>query len=80
MLDTIKGGMKTKFYWNPHENNGFKTLKKRIATHPILFLPSFDKLFTMECDASNVEIGKVLSQEERPKDFHSEKINDAKKK
>ena len=79
MLDTIKGGMKIKFNWNLKENEGFETLKKRISTQPILFLPSFDKLFPVESDASYVAIGVVLSQEERPMTFHSEKLNDAKR-
>lgn len=48
MLDTIKGGMKTKFVWNEQANKIFELLKEKIATQPILVLPSFEKLFTIE--------------------------------
>ena len=54
MLDTIKGGLKTKFKWTLEERKAFERLKKEVATQPILLLPSFDKLFTLECDASGI--------------------------
>lgn len=80
LLNTIKGGRKTKFQWKTQEDEAFKYLKERIAQYPILALPTFKKLFTVEIDASNLAIGAVLSRDGRPVAFFSEKLNEAKKK
>ena len=60
MMDTIKGGMKTKFMWTKYAYQSFERLKKEVATHPILVLPSFEKPFVVECDASNIVVGAIL--------------------
>ena len=48
MIDTIKGGRKFKFAWTKDENHSFEYLKKKVVEAPILVLPNFNKLFTIE--------------------------------
>ena len=54
-------------------------MKERITKKQIIALPNFNKLFQVKCDASGMDIGVVLSQDERPIAYFSENLNDTKK-
>ena len=77
MTDVLK---QTSFKWNPKAQQAFEEVKKKLTQAPVLALPCFEKIFEVECDASGVGIGGVLTQEGRPIAYFSEKLCDSKRK
>ena len=79
IVETIKREHQP-FEWTYELERGFILLKHKIIEKLILALPYFEKLFEVKCDASGMATRFFLSQEERPIEYFSENMNDAKEK
>jgi hypothetical protein len=77
MMDTVKKKHKS-FNWTKEAEKIFRVLKKKITKQLVMVLPDFGKIFQVRCDASGIAIEVVLSQDNRPVAYFSEKLNDAK--
>lgn len=75
---------KIKFRWNESCEVAFTTLKQLLCTAPVLSTPDYTKPFVVSCDASDVAIGAVISQEydgnERAIAYFSQKLSPTERK
>ena len=63
-----------RFQWNESTELAFKQLKEALTSPPVLCLPDFSQQFVIECDASGVAIGAVLSQNNKPVAYFSKAL------
>lgn len=54
------------FEWTKESEEAFEALKEALTTTPVLALPDFSKEFVVECDASGIGVGAVMSQDGHP--------------
>ena len=55
-------------------------MKQKVVELLVLALLDFNKVFSVECDASGNAIGVLLSQEGKPISFFSDMLNETKRK
>jgi len=63
-----------------NDREEFQLLKRKITEKPILRLPDFKKKIQVRCDASGTTIGAILSQEDKPVAYFSEKLSESRQK
>jgi hypothetical protein len=66
--------LKEGFSWDDAAVAAFTALKAAVTSAPVLAMPDFAKLFTVECDASTHGFGAVLIQEGHPVAFFSRPV------
>ena len=53
----------------------FDTIKKIVSIETLLFYPNFNKLFEIHTHTCKLQLGAVISQNDKPIDFCSRKLN-----
>lgn len=62
------------FKRNDEATEAFEQLKKTMVSIPVLALPNWSLPLVIETDASRIGLGAVLSQNEHPITFFSQKL------
>ncbi|XP_072984348.1 uncharacterized mitochondrial protein AtMg00860-like [Typha latifolia] len=63
------------FSWMDKAREEFEALKKAMISASVLGLAAFTKSFTSLCDASGVDVGALLMQEDRPVAYMSKALS-----
>jgi RNase H-like domain found in reverse transcriptase len=67
----------SKWKWTETESKTFQKMKTIVAREVLLAYPNFSLPFEIHTDASHLQLGAVISQQERPIAFYSRKLNPA---
>ena len=68
---------KKKLPWGDEQQKAFELIKQIISQEVILFYPDFNKGFDIHVDASDMQLGAVISQDSKPIAFFSRKLTDS---
>ena len=77
--DISSGKKGQKIKWTPALEEAFKDIKKMVCQQTLLTYPDWNKPFDIHTDASDYQLGAVISQEGKPIAFFSRKLNSAQK-
>ena len=63
-----------KFKWNELEQKLFADIKCAVSQDTVLAYPDFNRSFDIHMDASDYQLGSVISRNSKPIVFHSQKL------
>jgi hypothetical protein len=66
-----------KFNWTDEHQKAFENIKKIICREVLFTFPHFSKPFHIYTDASDKQLGAVITQDEKPVAFYSRKLTSA---
>jgi len=75
-----KGAKRKPIHWNHKLQKAFDNIKQVVSKETMLSFPDFSKTFDVHTDASDFQLGGVISQEGRPIAFYSRKLTDTQQK
>jgi cleavage and polyadenylation specificity factor subunit 1 len=67
----------TKFNWSDRQQKAFEEIKRTVTKETLLAYPDFNQPFVIHTDASDKQLGAVISQNEKPIAFYSRKLSPA---
>ncbi len=67
-------------HWDEVHQRAFNHVKATIAKDVVLAYPDYSKVFEIYTDASSKQLGAVITQENRPIAFFSQKLSDTQRK
>jgi RNase H-like domain found in reverse transcriptase/Integrase zinc binding domain/Reverse transcriptase (RNA-dependent DNA polymerase) len=70
----------TKWEWGQEQKDAFELMKRQMAREVQLSYPNFNEEFEIHTDASDTQLGAVISQKGRPIAFYSRKLQSAQKR
>ena len=68
---------KIKWKWTNEHQEAFETMKKLISKETLLTYPDFGQPFEIHTNASKIQLGACISQNNKPIAFYSRKLNPA---
>ena len=63
-----------KFKWTKTEQDNFEEIKRIVAHDTLLAYPDFNEKIKIHTDASKVQLGAVIIQNDKPIDLYCKKI------
>jgi hypothetical protein len=75
-----KGTKKVPWHWDEVHQRAFNHVKATIAKDVVLACPDFSKVFKIYTDASSKQLGAVITLDNRPIMFFSQKFSDPQRK